>query len=165
MDAIVSSLPFSSLYVPPAWKEPAAPLLELPGVEYPHKLLLPAGCYSVVLVRTERGVKWGVIEGASVPRTASSLLRLVLGCEKGEVGLIEIYPPEVIGLPLDLLYRYVTFEEKIARYIRTETYNYHVVLALNERLEEARQAIDAHLERHLPPPMCETCWNMSRHTH
>jgi hypothetical protein len=163
-------LPFRQPYLPPAWTEPTGPLLELPGVEYPRKLLFPAGRHSLVLVRTKPtlagtkpGIKWAFVEDASLPRIESSLLRLILGCEKDDVGVIEVFPLETIGIPSHLVYRYIAFEEKISRYVRKNIYNYFVVMALNERLEETQRAIDAHIARYLPP-MCEGCMHAS-HVH
>jgi hypothetical protein len=149
---------------PPAWTEPSGVLLELPGVEYPRKLLFPAGHHSLVLVRTKRGIKWALIEDASLPHMDTHLLRLILGCEKDEVGVMEVFPPEGIGLSSHLVYRYIAYEEKIARYMRTETYNHFVVMKLTERLEETRDAIDSHLATHLPP-MCEACKAQVYHAH
>ena len=152
---------------------PTGPLIELPGVEYPRKLLFPAGRHSLVLVRTKpsstlagtkSGIKWALVEDASLPRIESSLLRLILGCEKDEVGVIEVYPLEAVGIPPYLVYRYIAFEEKIARYLRKDTYNHFVVMTLNDRLDETHQLIDAHLATHLLP-MCEACKAQTHHAH
>ena len=150
-------------YLPRAWTEPppqSGSLLELPGVEYPRKIYFPAGRHSFVVMRTSSGVKWALIEDASLPRIDTPLLRLVLDCEKDDRGVFEVFPPEGLGIPLSLCYRYVAFEERISRYVRTDKYNRFVVETLNERLEETERAITALLLMNLPP-MCSACQAMA----
>lgn len=165
--------PFRCSYLPPAWTEPTGPLLELPGVEYPRKLRFPTGRHSLVLVRTKRssgesglttGIKWALVEDASLPRIESSLLRLILGCEKDDIGVIEVFPLETIGIPPSLVYRHIAFEEKISRYVKKNVYNYSVVRTLNERLEETHQAIDAYIALYLPA-VCDLCKAQTPHAY
>lgn len=154
--------PFSSCLLwagapPPS---PPGPLLELPGVEYPRKIYFPAGRHSFVVMRTGSGVKWALVENASLPHIEPPLLRLILDCEKEDVGVFEVFPPEGLGVPLSLCYRYIAFEERISRYVRADKYNRFVVETLNERLDETQRAIHALLLTNLPP-MCTTCLAMA----
>ena len=119
------------------------PLLELPNVNYPRKIFFPAGHHSIVLVRTRTGLKWTLIEDASIPYINTPLLRLILDCDESDKGCVEIHAPEDLDIPIALCYRYIVFEERIARYVRSATYNRCVVATLTEHLEETRRHIEA----------------------
>ena len=151
--------------LPWAWAEPpppSGPLFEVPGVEYARILIPRAGRYSLILVRTASGNKWTFIEDSSLSTEGSLLLRLILDTHIDEVGVMDVFPPEALGLSSHLVYRYVAFEERIATYLRKDSYDQFVVKTLSQRLEETRQMIDAHLAVYFPP-MCSGCESMSPH--
>lgn len=153
--------------LPWAWAEPpppSGPLSELPGVDYPRTIIPKAHRYSLVLVRTASGNKWTFVEDSSLSTEGSLLLRLILDTHKDGVGVMDVFPPEVLGLSSHLIYRYIAFEERIATYIRKDSYNQFVVKTLSQRLEETRQIIDAHLAFYFPP-FCSQCKSLSLHAH
>ena len=159
----MNTFPFG-LYLPRAWVEPppppSGPLLELPGVDYPRKIYFPAGRHSIVLMRTRVGIKWALVEDTSLPHIEPPLLRLILDCDREDAGVYEVFPPEALGISMNLCYGYISFEQRISRYVRSDKYNRFVVETLNERLEGIRRSIEALLLERLPP-MCSVCVAMA----